>query len=55
MHVIMQMPKCSDIIVERADFSLIILRLLSTGTMKFFYFFFYFVIMIIIYVYIFSF
>ena len=42
MHVIMQMHKHSNIIVERADFSFIMLRLLNTGTMFIlFYFLFY--------------
>ena len=36
MHVIMQMHKYSNIIVERADFSFIMLRLLNMGTMLFF-------------------
>ena len=51
MYVIMQMHKYSNIIVERADFSFIILRLLSTGTIKFFLIF-YFIIYIYIYIYI---
>ena len=35
MHVFMQMHKYSNIIVEGADFSFIILRFLSTGTILF--------------------
>ena len=46
MHVIMQMHKHSNIIVERADFSFIMLRFLNTDTM-FFYFIFYFINIVI--------
>ena len=42
----MQMHKYSNIIVERADFSFIMLRFLNTGTM-FFYFIFYFINIVI--------
>ena len=38
MHVIMQMHKYSNIIVERADFSFIMLRFLNMGTMLLFFF-----------------
>ena len=39
MNVIMQMHKHSNIIVERADFSFIMLRFLNTGTMFFLFYF----------------
>ena len=39
MHVIMQTHKHSNIIVERADFSLIMLRFLNTGTMFLLFYF----------------
>ena len=42
----MQMHKYSNIIVERADFSFIMLRFLNTDTM-FFYFIFYFINIVI--------
>ena len=47
MHVIMQMHKYSNIIVERADFSFIMLRLLNTGTMLFFIF----ILLILLFIY----
>ena len=49
MHVIMQMHKHSNIIVERADFSFIMLRFLNTGTM--FFFIFYFILLILLFIY----
>ena len=54
MHLIMQMPKYINIIVERADFSLIMLRFSNTGTMFFCFvlFFYYCFISIIIYLFV---
>ena len=52
MHVIMQMHKYSNIIVERADFNFIMLRFLNTGTMFFFLFYFIF-LLILLFIYLF--